>query len=198
MKHLARSVLATTLMALGSISYAGLSDVPSGNYGLDKTHGYITFTYDHLGFSTPHVGFDSFDVNLILDSENPQNSSLDVVIDVTSINSRVENFDGHLNGKNFFDTENFPQATFKSTAIEAADDNKYKVTGDLTIKDVTKSVTLEAELNKAAMHPMRKVPTVGFSANTKIMRSDFGLSRAVPNVGDEVSIYVEVELPQKK
>ena len=197
MRTIVRSTLATALLAFTGSAQAELSSVPSGEYGLDKTHGYITFTYDHLGFSTPHVGFRSFDVNLTLDSEDVGNSEIDVVIDTTSIDSRVEKFDGHLNGANFFDTEQFPQATFTSTGITEAGENEYKVTGDLTIKGVTQSVTLDAKLNKADMHPMRKVPTVGFSAQTKVNRSDFGISRAVPNVGDEVTIYIEVELPQK-
>lgn len=173
-------------------------DVPSGEYGLDKTHAYITISYSHLGFSNPHVGFDSFDVNLNADSENPENSKVEVLIDATSVNSRVESFNGHLNGKNFFDTANFPAITFKSTSIKSTGESTFDVTGDLTIKGITKPVTLAATINKAADHPMRKVPTIGVSATAKVSRSEWGLSRAVPNVGDEVTLMIEVELPQKK
>lgn len=173
-------------------------DVPSGEYGLDKTHAYITISYSHLGFSNPHVGFDSFDVNLSADSENPENSKVEVLIDATSVNSRVESFNGHLNGKHFFDTANFPAIIFKSTSIKSTGENTFNVTGDLTIKDITKPVTLAATINKAADHPMRKVPTIGVSATAKVSRSEWGLSRAVPNVGDEVTLMIEVELPQKK
>lgn len=195
---LARSALAASLLGLALNASAGLSDVPSGEYGLDKTHGYITFSYSHLGFSNPHVGFDSFEVDLNLDSENPENSTVNVLIDATSVNSRVENFNGHLNGGNFFDTANYPTITFNSTKIVATGENTFDVTGDLTIKGITKPVTLAATINKAAMHPMRKVPTVGVSAMAKVSRSEWGLDRAVPNVGDEVTIWVEVELPEKK
>ena len=198
MKKFARSIAAFALMIFAVSAQADLSNVPSGDYALDKSHGYITFTYSHLGFSTPHVGFRSFDASLSLDSENIENSSVDVVIDTTSIDSRVENFNGHLNGANFFDTENFPTATFKSTSVKETGENEYEVTGDLTIKDVTQSVTLSAKLNKAANHPMRKVPTVGFSGQAKFLRSDFGISRNVPHVGDEVTVYIEVEMPMKK
>lgn len=193
-----RTALAVSLLALGVNASASLSDVPSGDYGLDKTHGYITFTYSHLGFSNPHVGFNSFEVDLALDSENVENSSVNVTIDATSVDSRVETFNGHLNGGNFFDTENYPTITFKSTGIEVTGENTLNVTGDLTIKGKTHSVTLETTINKAANHPMRKVPTVGVSASTKVSRSAFDMSRAVPNVGDEVTIYIEVELPQKQ
>lgn len=195
---LVRSALAATLLGLALNASAGISDVPSGDYSLDKGHGYISFTYSHLGFSTPHVGFKSFDVDLALDSENVGNSTVSVTIDATSIDSRVENFNGHLNGGNFFDTENHPTITFNSTKIESTGEDTLDVTGDLTIKGVTQSVTLATTINKAAMHPMRKVPTVGVSAETKVSRSAFGMTRAVPNVGDEVTIYISVELPQKK
>ncbi len=197
MRKIVQSALAVTFLALAVNAQADLSDVPSGEYGLDDHHAYISFTYSHIGYSTPHIGFRNFDANLTLDSANPQNSVIEVVIDTTSIDSRVDEFNGHLRSANFFDTENYPQATFKSTSIKGTGEGTFDVTGDLTIKDVTKSVTLEATLNKAAMHPMRKIPAVGFSAETTIMRSDFGLDRAVPAVGDEVTIYITVEMPKK-
>ena len=191
---LARSALAATLLGLALNVSAGLSDVPSGDYSLDKSHGYITYTYTHMGYSTTHVGFRSFDVGLVLDNENANNSAVDVTIDATSIDSRVEVFDGHLNGPNFFDTANHPTITFKSTSFEAAGEDKFSITGDLTIKGVTKSVTLDATVLKAADHPMRKTPTIGVTAEAKVSRSEWGLTRAVPNVGDEISIFISVEL----
>jgi polyisoprenoid-binding protein YceI len=194
---IARTALAATLLGLALNASAGLSDVPSGDYGLDKSHGYITFTYSHMGYSTPHVGFRSFDVDLALDNENVANSSVNVTIDATSIDSRVDVFNGHLNGANFFDTANHPTITFKSTSVAAGDDDKLTVTGDLTIKGITKSVTLDTTVKKAADHPMRKTPTVGVTAEAKISRSEWGLTRAVPNVGDEVSIFISVEMPKK-
>ena len=197
MRKSIRAALAASFLALAANAQADLSTVPSGEYGLDDHHAYISFTYSHIGFSTPHVGFRKFDANLTLDSAKPENSAIEVVIDTTSVDSRVEEFNGHLRGSNFFDTDNYPQATFKSTRIAANEDGTFDVTGDLTIKGITKSVTLDATLNKAAMHPMRNIPTVGFSAETQILRSDFGMDRAVPAVGDEVTIYITVEMPQK-
>jgi len=191
---LARSALAATLLGLALNASAGLSDVPSGDYDLDKTHGYITYTYSHMGYSTPHVGFRSFDVALSLDNENTANSAVDVTIDATSIDSRVDAFNGHLNGPNFFDTANHPTITFKSTSFEAGEEDKFSIVGDLTIKGVTKAVTLDATLVKAANHPMRKTPTIGVTAQATVSRSEWGLSRAVPNVGDEITILISVEL----
>lgn len=190
-----RTALAASLLGFALPASADLSSMPSGHYGLDQTHGYITFSYSHLGFSNPHVGFRSFDVDLSLDSENIENSTVEVLIDATSIDSRVETFNGHLNGKNFFDTETYPTITFKSTSIEMTGKTTMNVTGDLTIKGITKPVTLEAMINKAADHPMRKIPTIGVSGQTTVSRSEWELTRAVPNVGDDVLIWIEVELP---
>lgn len=173
-----------------------LAEVPSGNYGLDKTHAYITFEYSHLGFSNPHIGFKDFDANLILDSTNPENSSLDVTIDPASVYSRVEKFDGHLKGDKFFDVANYPTISFKSSSIEVVAADKLAVSGELSIKGISKTVVLDTTINKAANHPMRKVPTIGASAMTKLNRSEWGLGEYVPNVGDEVTIYLEVEMPQ--
>lgn len=195
---LARSALAAALLGLALNASAGLSDVPSGGYGLDKSHGYITYTYSHMGYSTPHVGFRSFDVGLTLDNENPADSAIDVTIDATSIDSRVDAFNGHLNGPNFFDTTNHPTITFKSTSFEDAGEDKFNIVGDLTIKGVTKSVTLDATLVKAANHPMKKTPTIGVTAEAKVSRSEWGLSRAVPNVGDEITIFISVELTKSR
>ena len=193
-----RTTLAAILLGLALNASAGLSDVPSGDYTLDKTHGYISYTYSHLGFSTPHVGFRSFDVDLVLDNENPENSTVSVTIDATSIDSRVEVFDGHLNGPNFFDTANHPTITFKSTSVEVTGEDKLLVTGDLTIKGVSKPVTLDTTIMKAANHPMKKTPIVGLNAEARVSRSDWGLSRAVPNVGDEISIFISVEMAHEQ
>jgi polyisoprenoid-binding protein YceI len=197
MKKLTRTACAIAVTALAATANADLSDVPSGEYGLDLHHAYITFSYSHMGFSTPSVGFREFDATLNLDSNDLENSSIEVVIDTASIESMKEDFNGHLTGGDFFDTASFPQATFTSTKIESTGADTFNVTGNLTIKDVTRPVTLAAKLNNAAMHPMQKVPTVGFSAETTIMRSEFGLGKYVPNVGDEVTIHVTAEMMQK-
>jgi polyisoprenoid-binding protein YceI len=198
MKKIYRNAIAATLLGFAFNAAADLSAIPSGAYGLDKTHGYITFSYSHLGFSNPHVGFNAFDVALDLNSANPEKSALNVTIDATSIDSRVDEFDGHLNGEDFFDTANHPSITFKSTSIESTGEDTFNVAGDLTIKGNSKPVVLEATINKAANHPMKKVPSIGATATAKLSRTAFGLSAHTPYVGDEVTIYIDVELPQAK
>ncbi len=197
MKNVIRSLTAVAALSLSLGANADLGDMPSGAYALDKNHGYITFTYNHLGFSTPHVGFRNFDVSLELDSANVENSRVGVLIDATSVDSRVDVFNGHLNGENFFDTANHPEITFTGTEITSTGDTTFDITGDLTIKGETQAVTLKATIRKMDMHPMRNVPTIGVTADGTLSRSAFGLSRGVPNIGDEVTLHISVELPQK-
>jgi polyisoprenoid-binding protein YceI len=194
MSNFIRSFCAAALLALPFGVSADLSEVPSGKYTLDSSHGYITFTYNHLGFSNPRVGFNRFDTELTLDSSDPENSAVEVTIDASSIDSRVADFNDHLNGSDFFNTTEYPTITFKSTNVEATGENTFDVTGDLTILGTTKPVTLAATINKAANHPMRNVPTVGLSASAKLMRSEWGLGAYVPAVSDEVELSIEVEL----
>ncbi len=183
-------------LAIASTTAAADLGIPSGKYGLDKTHAYITFSYSHLGFSTPHVGFDSFDVAVDLDAKQLQKSSVNVTIDAASINTRVAEFDDHIKGEDYFDVEQFPQITFASTGIKMTGDNTARITGDLTIKGITRAVTLDATINKAGNHPFANKPTLGMSAQTKVSRTEWGLGRAVPMVGDEVTIDITVEPPK--
>ena len=189
-----RLISTLAALSLATTAAAELSSSPAGKYALDKNHGYITFSYNHLDFSTPHVGFDSFDVSFDLDNENVENSTVEVMIDATSINSRVPVFNEHLNGANFFNTAEHPSISFTSTSIEDMGDDMFNVAGDLTIKGVTKPVVLAMKVNKAANHPMRGMPVIGVSGETKVNRSEFGLGRNVPAVGDEITINVTAEL----
>lgn len=171
-------------------------DVPSGAYGLDKTHGYVTFSYSHLGFSNPEVGFNEFDVDLQLDAQNLQNSTFTVQIEAASIDSRVAEFDKHLKGTDYFDVTAHPLITFASTGMAMTSATTADITGVLTIKGIAKPITLAAVLNKAGIHPLQRVPAVGVSASAQIKRSEWGLSKYVPMVGDDVTLRIEVELPK--
>jgi len=198
MKFLVRRALAVTLLVFGVNAYADLSDLPSGNYRLDKGHTYISFIFDHYGFSTPIGGFNTFDGNLILDSEDPGNSSVEVVIDATSVDTRVARLDGRLNEADFFDTEKFPEATFRSTRIVRTGDDTFDVVGDLTIKDITVSVTLATTIRAASPHPRRKIPAIGILGEATVSRSAWGMTVDLPGVPDEVIIQVTSELLQRE
>lgn len=172
-----------------------LASMPSGAYTLDKNHGYISFSYSHFGYSNPQVGFRSFTVDLQLDANQLENSKVNVSIDANSIDSRVDEFNEHLRGEKLLDTAKFPTMTFTSTGVRVTGADTLQVTGDLTIKGVTKSVILDTRINKAAEHPMKKTPIIGVSASTKINRSEFDAGYVVPAVSDEVTITIETELP---
>ena len=190
-------VFAHTAFAASSTSSV-MGDVPSGHYVVEKDHAYITFSYSHLGFSTPHIAFDDFDVDLQLDADNPQNSTLKVTIDANSIQSQVDEFDEHLVGERFFDTAKYPLITFTSSSVVMDGSDTAAITGDLTIKGQTHSVKLDTKLNKAGTHPMLKKPVAGFNAEAKVLRSAWDLGYGIPMVGDEITLYISVELQKSE
>ena len=170
-----------------------ISDIPSGKYVMDKTHGYVTFSYWHQGFSKPVLRFDDVDAVLTLDNENPVNSSVDVTINADSINTAIPKFDTHIKNEDMFDVANYPTITFKSTKLTQTTPATGTLTGDLTMKGVTKPITLDVRFNKAGNHFRTKKPMAGFSATGKLMRSDWNMGYAVPNVGDAVNLVIEAE-----
>lgn len=192
-----RLVLAT-LLALAGVASADATadalDIPAGRYALDETHAYITFSYSHLGFSTPHLGFNEFAVAVTLDPQAPAQSTLDVTIDAASIDSRVDKFDDILRGSDFFDVEAHPVIRFSAANIEMTGSTTAKIDGTLTIKGIAKPVTLDARIERAAQHPMLNKPVLGVSAFAEVSRSDWGLGKYAPAVGDTVSLYITAEL----
>lgn len=184
-----------SLLAAASISQAAdLSVVPAGKYEVDPTHAYINFSYNHLGLSNPKLGFDDFTVDLDLDNTDPTQSSIAVNVDIASVITGSEVWTDHLTGEKWLDAAAFPSMTFQSTAVEAAGDGAYKVTGDLTVKDVTKPIELSVSINAAMNHPMSGDPVVGLDASGTLLRSDFGLGGAAPAVSDEVALEISVEM----
>lgn len=188
-----RFFLAAFALSVFSNVWSDDHTVPSGTYDVDPSHGYILFSYSHLGLSRPTVGFNAFDATLDYNADAPENSRIEVVIDATSIDSRVAKFNQHLNSDDFFNTAEHDEITFNSTAIEMLDDDSFKVTGDLTIKGITKSVTLDATIVKK-QHPMKGVPAIGVSASSLLLRSDWDLAAYAPAVSDEVELKIEVEM----
>ena len=172
----------------------GLTSIPSGTYEPDKNHAYLSFSYSHLGLSNPRLRFADFDATLSLDVSAMQNSSVDVTIDSTSLDTMVQQLDEELSGEAFFDVTNYPEITFTSTAYEPLRPDAGLLTGDLTIKGVTGPVTLSVQINEAANNPMSRDPTIGISATGTLSRSDFGMAAMAPMIGDEVSLELQMEL----
>lgn len=165
----------------------------SGTYKLDPSHTDILAQWTHFGFSHPSAHFGNVDGTLVYDADDVTKSSVEVTIPLSGLNSFTAKFDEHLESADFFDAAKFPTATFKSTKVESTGTNTLAVTGDLTIKDITKPVTLEVTINGGGEHPMKKVPAIGFDATGTIKRSDFGVGAYAPNVSDEVKLRITTE-----
>ena len=165
----------------------------SGEYTNDKTHAYISFDYLHQGLSRPVLRWRNWDATLDWNAEEPTASSVAVTIDATSIDSGVDVFDGHLRGENFFDVENHPEITFVSTGLEKLTDETGKMTGDLTIKGITKSVVLDVKLYQSTFSERANAYKIGFAASGTVKRSDFDVGLYVPAVSDDVNLDIQVE-----
>lgn len=187
------SVFVGTLFS-SAAGAADLSAVPSGKYLVDPTHAYINMKYNHLGLSNPILGFDEFKISMDLDSASPANTKVNVEIVTDSIDTGSDIFHEHITGEKWFDTANNPSITFASSEVAANADGTFNVTGDLTIKEVTKPVMLVVTVNNAIMHPMKKSPVVGISAVGGLKRSDWGLGANAPFVGDEVKLEIQAEM----
>lgn len=162
-------------------------------YQIDPTHTATVFSWNHFGFSTPSANFSDIQGVINVDNAKPANSSVNVTIPLSSLNTNVKALDEHLKTPDFFDAVKYPNITFKSTKVQAISKTKYKITGNLTIKDVTKPVVLDAVLNKQGVHPMTKVESIGFNATTSFDRSAFGVGAYVPNVGDKITVNITTE-----
>lgn len=173
-----------------------LAALPAGTYQLEDTHAYVTFSYSHLGFSRPVLRFQEFDATAEVVPDDPVSSSLRVTIDPASIDSAVEKFDEHLKSADMFDVAQHPEITFVSTGIEMTSPTEGTMTGDLTMKGVTKPVTLDVTLNGAGAHPMTGAETFGISATGTLDRTEWDLGYAAPAVGEEVELRIEAEFVQ--
>jgi len=170
-----------------------ISTAPAGTYKSEATHAYITFQYLHQGYARPTLRWNDFEAVVELNPENPTASTLNVTIDTASIDSGVENFDKHLVSADFFAAEAHPKITFNSTSLNQIVTGTGRVTGDLTMKGITKPVELDVVLNKVGENFRSKKPMIGISAKTRIKRSDWDLGKYTPIVGDDVDISIEVE-----
>lgn len=169
-------------------------------YQIDPTHTATVFSWNHFGFSTPSANFNDIQGTINVDNEKPANSSVNVTIPLSSVNTNVAALDKEFQEEAWFNAAKYPNITFKSTKVETKDKKHFKITGDLTVKGVTKPVVLDATLNKQAVHPMSKAETVGFNATTSFDRSAFGIGNYVPNVGDKITVNIttEASVPAKK
>ncbi|MDO5704485.1 MAG: YceI family protein [Paracoccus sp. (in: a-proteobacteria)] len=168
-------------------------DIPeSGTYAFDPHHAQALFSYNHMGFSTSYGVVNGITGKVVLDSENPANSSVEARFPALSIRTVSPDLDAHLSSADFLDGDG-GEVTFVSTAVEPGEGNTARVTGDLTLNAQTHPVVLDMVLNNAGQNPVEQKPAVGFSGTAEIKRSDFGLGAFAPAVSDEVQIQLNVE-----
>lgn len=163
---------------------------------LDRSHIHVGFLVSHIGYSTVHGRFNEATGDIVFDKDKPEASSVSVTIPTRSVDTNFEARDKHLRNADFFDVEKHPTMTFKSTKIEKTGENTGRITGDLTLLGVTRPVTLEVKFTRMAEHPFpayKKVLTAGFSARGKIKRSEFGMTKFAPALGDEIDLVIDVE-----
>lgn len=168
------------------------------DYKIDPTHTATVFSWNHFGFSTPSANFTDIQGVIKVDNAKPANSSVEVTIPLSSVNTNVPALDKEFQEEAWFNAAKYPNITFKSTKVETKDKKHFKITGDLTVKGVTKPVVLDAVLNKQGEHPMAKVPAIGFNATTSFNRSAFGIGNYVPNVGDKITVNITTEATAAK
>lgn len=161
-------------------------------YTLDSKHTYVLWSIEHLGFSTQYGKWYAKGT-LVLDQEHPNQSKVDVTIDVADMATGITELDEHLKSKLFFDTQQFPQATFVSNKVIPIGKDKATVDGTLTLRGVSKPVVLNVKLNKEGINPISNRESVGLSATTTIKRSDFGMNAFLPALGDTVTIKIGAE-----
>jgi polyisoprenoid-binding protein YceI len=176
-----------------------VQDLRGGAYTLDKAHASILWKVSHLGFSSYIGRFNDFDASLDFDPENIEASSLEVIINTTSLDINNEAFAEELRGEDWFNVAQFPQAIFRTTSfVEAVDEDTFVFQGDLTLLDTTAPVTLTVNFNGGGRNFLTRSYTLGFSATTTVQRSLFGLDNLVAfGVGDNIELEVHVEFMER-
>ena len=183
------SKLATALLLAASIAPAMAAPE---TFVVEGTHTFPRFSYSHFGYSTQLSRFNKTSGKVIYDKA-AKTGSVDIVIDTKSVDTGYATFDEHIQGEDFLDTAKYPTATFKSTKVNFDGDKPASIEGQLTLKGVTKPVTLTVSSFHAMPHPMLKKDAIGANAWTVVKRSEFNAGKYAPYVGDEVRIDIAIE-----
>jgi polyisoprenoid-binding protein YceI len=186
----------TAVAVVASLFIATVASAAPQSFKLDPNHTFAVFRVNHLGYSTMIGAFNEISGQLTLDQDQLDNSTVEITLNTTSVDTNHQKRDDHLRSPDFFNAVEFPEMTFKSTSVKTTGDNTMEIAGDLTLLGETKPVTLEAVLNKVAEHPIPSyngVVVAGFSASTSLKRSDFGMNYALEGIGDQIDILLEAE-----
>jgi len=184
--------ITTTLIASILLFFSNNVSAITENYTIDPTHTYPHFAVSHLGYSTMHGRFDKTSGTLTI-NYTKKTGSVDINIETASLNTGMKKRDAHLRSPDFFNTVEFPKATYKSTAVKFNGDTPTIVEGNLTLLGITKQVILTITAFKCGKNPMNFKDMCGIDAIANMKRSDFGMNYALPGVGDDIKLTIEVE-----
>jgi polyisoprenoid-binding protein YceI len=182
--------------ALAQVTTTTPSEVKPGTYAVEPTHTRIAFAVSHMGFTTWFGDFTNASGTLTLNPAKPSASTLEVVVPIASVSTTNAKLDGELKEADWFDAAKYPTATFKAAHISAMGGNA-KVAGTLTLHGVTRPVVFGVKFNGAGVNPLDKAYTVGFEVRGQIKRSDFGVTKYVPLVGDDVQLIISAAFEKK-
>jgi polyisoprenoid-binding protein YceI len=192
--------LITLLLASLSVCAADGATAPAAEkYDIDTSHSGVVFGWNHFGFSNPSARFDKIEGSVLLDKADLTKSSISITLPLESLDTGVAKLDEALKGADFLDAAKYPTITFESTKVEKTRENSLKITGDLTVHGVTKPVTLDAKVNRIGIFEIPgviKAQAAGFDATTVIKRSDFGVTKYVPYVSDEIPVRITLDAKQ--
>ncbi|MEM7239366.1 MAG: YceI family protein [Pseudomonadota bacterium] len=177
------------------VSQALAQPASAAPYALDRSHAHVTFTVDHLGFSTVHGQFREFEAEIEFVPDRVEDSKVRFVIQTDSVDTFWPERDKHLRSKDFFNSDQFPEILFESTAIVPNGADTAKVTGNLEMVGETREVTLDVKLNRMGPSPFDPSKTIaGFEVTGVIDRSQFGINFAAPAVGVMIPIRIDLEI----
>ncbi|WP_137897662.1 YceI family protein [Sphingomonas sp. 2SG] len=164
--------------------------VPAGTYQVDPAHTQVSWEVNHMGFSMLQGMFGASTGSITIDPAKPAAAKVDVTFQIAELAVTAAPFAKHLQSPDFFDAAKYPTARFVSTSVTPRGGNKATITGNLTIKDQTKPVTIDATFVGAGANPMSKKLNFGFNGTATIKRSDFGVGAYAPVVSDEVKLHI--------
>lgn len=162
------------------------------SYSVDPRHTFPSFEVSHLGFSTQRGRFNKTSGKIVLDRQ-AKTGSVDIVIEAASVDTGLDKLEEHMRGEDFFNAEKFPTLTFKSRAVKFNGDKPSAVEGDFTMLGVTRPLTLAITAFNCGVHPINKKDVCGADAVATVRRSEFGMTKYVPGVGDDVKLFIQVE-----
>jgi polyisoprenoid-binding protein YceI len=186
-----RLTCSVSLVAVVALGLAAAPGRAADNYAIDPAHSSVTFKVQHVGISWVHGRFNNLAGTFTIDKDDPGKSAFEATIKTDSIDTAQPARDKHLKSPDFFNAQQFPEITFKTTSVKAVEGG-YELTGDLTLHGVTKAVVFTLQGGKTAEFP-KGTQRIGFTAAVTLKRSDFGMDKFIPAVSDEVPVEISFE-----